>query len=68
MKKRAEAASLSRRQFLQRAGLTVVTVGATPSILAACGSDSTPSAPTTSAAGPAASPSVPAATGTLDYY
>ena len=72
MKKRAAPADLSRRQFLRRAGLTVVTVGATPSILAACGSDS-PSDPGASASGPAASgpaasPSVPPATGTLDYY
>ena len=72
MKKRAAPADLSRRQFLRRAGLTVVTVGATPSILAACGSDepaepgASPTGP--AASGPAASPSVPPATGTLDYY
>ena len=73
MKKRAAPADLSRRQFLRRAGLTVVTVGATPSILAACGSDEAaePGGPTATgpaASGPPASPSVPPASGTLDYY
>jgi len=57
---------LSRREFLRRAGLTTFTIGATPAILAACGGDSpTPPASTVSAG---AEPSVPPASGTLDYF
>ena len=67
MRKRA-ASSLSRREFLQRAGLTVVTVGVTPAVLSACGSDSPTADPATSAPGAATTPGVPKASGTLDYY
>ena len=57
---------LSRREFLRRAGLTTFTIGATPAILAACGGDSPTPPPTTGSAG--AEPSVPPASGTLDYF
>jgi len=68
MRKRASS-SLSRREFLQRAGLTVVTVGVTPAVLSSCGSDDpAPSAPGSSAPGTSAVASVPPASGTVDYY
>ena len=57
----------SRREFLRRAGLTTFTIGATPALLAACGEDATPTTPTGPAGG-GASPSVPPASGTLDYF
>ncbi len=57
---------LSRRRFLQRAGITVVSVGVTPAILAACGGDDDTgdASPTTGATG---SPEAPAASGTINY-
>jgi spermidine/putrescine-binding protein len=60
-------AGLSRREFLRRAGLTTFTLGVSPAILAACGEEAAPT-PTGPAATGGASPSVPAASGTLDYY
>lgn len=57
---------LSRREFLRRAGLTTFTIGATPAILAACGKDSPTPSPAT--ASPGTEPSVPPASGTLDYF
>ena len=59
-------AGLSRRAFLRRAGLTTFTIGISPAILAACGEETT--TPTGPAATGGASPSVPAASGELDYF
>jgi spermidine/putrescine-binding protein len=64
---RRKATGLSRRDFLRRAGLTTFTIGATPALLAACGEDAT-TTPSTGPAGNGASPSVPPASGTLDYF
>jgi spermidine/putrescine-binding protein len=57
-------AGVSRREFLRRAGLTVVTVGAAPTLLAACGGDDDPAAPPTD---PGASPEAPDASGTINF-
>ena len=53
----------SRRLFLQRAGLVTLTVGAGPTLLAACGDDDDDTAETT-AQGPA---KAPAASGRVDF-
>jgi len=63
---RTRGTGFSRREFLRRAGLTTFTIGATPALLAACGDDTTPA--TTGPANAGASPSVPPASGTLDYF
>jgi spermidine/putrescine-binding protein len=63
---RTRGTGFSRREFLRRAGLTTFTIGATPALLAACGQDTTPTATGPAAGG--ASPSVPPASGTLDYF
>jgi spermidine/putrescine transport system substrate-binding protein len=63
---RTSGTGFSRREFLRRAGLTTFTIGATPALLAACGEDTTPTATGPAAGG--ASPSVPPASGTLDYF
>lgn len=57
---------VARRDFLRRTGIAVVTIGATPSILAACGSDDdgTGGSPTPATG---ASPEAPDATGTLNF-
>lgn len=61
-----KGSELSRREFLRRAGLTTFTIGATPAILAACGGDSPTPPPAT--VSPGTEPSVPPASGTLDYF
>jgi spermidine/putrescine transport system substrate-binding protein len=53
----------SRRRFLQRAGLVTLTVGAGPTLLAACGDDDDESA-STAAEGPAKAPK---ASGRVDF-
>ena len=76
---RYERARLSRRELLKRMGLGVVTIGAAPSILAACGGEDEVAAP--APAEPAAPPppaepappaepppaEVPQASGTIDF-
>jgi spermidine/putrescine transport system substrate-binding protein len=62
---RTGRSGVSRREFLRRTGLTVVTVGATPAILAACGSDSDTGASATAAA--TGSPAAPDASGTINF-
>jgi spermidine/putrescine transport system substrate-binding protein len=57
---------LSRREFLRRSGLTMITIGASPAILSACGSDEEPGtggSPTTAAG----SPEAPQASGTINF-
>ena len=58
-------AAVSRREFLRRAGLTVFTIGAAPTLLAACGGDDDP--PAASPTTPGASPEAPDASGTINY-
>jgi spermidine/putrescine-binding protein len=58
---------MARRDFLRRTGVAVVTIGATPSILAACGGDDGGTGDAPSPTGPAASPEAPDATGTLNF-
>ena len=54
----------SRRLFLQRAGLITLTVGAGPTLLAACGDDDDDDTAETAAQGPA---KAPAASGRVDF-
>jgi spermidine/putrescine transport system substrate-binding protein len=66
MTRSARRIDIARRDFLRKTGVAVVTIGATPSILAACGGDDgAGDAP--SPATPAASPEAPDASGTLNF-
>lgn len=58
---------LSRREFLRRSGLTVITVGATPAILAACGDDGGGTAASPTDAGAGGTPEAPDASGTINF-
>ena len=57
---------VARRDFLRRTGVAVITIGATPSILAACGGDDDTGA-SPSATGGGASPEAPDATGDMNF-
>ncbi|HEX7246982.1 MAG TPA: ABC transporter substrate-binding protein, partial [Actinomycetota bacterium] len=66
MVRSAARLDIARRDFLRRTGIAVITIGATPSILAACGGDDGPgTAPATTGAG--ASPEAPDSSGTLNF-
>jgi len=54
----------TRRQFLRRAGMTTLAVGATPTLLAACGDDDDEVANTATSTGPAEAPK---ASGRVDF-
>jgi spermidine/putrescine transport system substrate-binding protein len=57
---------LSRREFLRRSGLTMITIGASPAILAACGSDDGDSGASPAGAG-AGTPEAPVGSGTINF-
>jgi spermidine/putrescine transport system substrate-binding protein len=58
--------AVSRREFLRRAGITMVTIGAAPTLLAACGDDGDGGA-TPAPGDDGASPEAPDASGTINF-
>ena len=66
MTRSAGRLGVARRDFLRRTGVAVITIGATPSILAACGGDDDTAA-SPSATGGGASPEAPDATGDMNF-
>lgn len=66
--RRYEQAGLSRRELLRRMGFGVVTMGAAPGLLAACGGDDETEPPAAeTGTEEAATPEAPAASGTIDF-
>jgi spermidine/putrescine-binding protein len=67
---RADSVStpVSRRVLLQRAGAGVMTLGALPALLAACGGDSDSSSETSSSGAATGPAKAPTPSGTIDYF